>query len=225
MPELMNLTARRISGDRRLSRRALPPGPAHPTRLRWTTSSPSTGACWTRGCPLRSVIFSEPPVPRSRSPPCSPSRSPAPPSRRPSSPTPRSPTSPWPARPSTPTPSATRGSTMPCSPGSSASTWAVPPAGPAVTDPRRPARPSAAAVHGRSRGGAPGRHPAFARRPPTAGTRVSVEVYEAMPHVFQVTVLSEQNPTGGAAGTLHGVGRRRRVRRGAGRSSGCRCQP
>ncbi|WP_405666750.1 alpha/beta hydrolase [Streptomyces sp. NBC_01166] len=36
----------------------------------------------------------------------------------------------------------------------------------------------------------------FARAASDAGTRVSVEVYEAMPHVFQVTVLSERNPTG-----------------------------
>ncbi|MEU0302006.1 alpha/beta hydrolase fold domain-containing protein [Streptomyces sp. NPDC006175] len=36
----------------------------------------------------------------------------------------------------------------------------------------------------------------FAQAASDAGTRVSVEVYEAMPHVFQVTILSERNPTG-----------------------------
>nr|PPQ62177.1 hypothetical protein C5F59_04840 [Streptomyces sp. QL37] len=36
----------------------------------------------------------------------------------------------------------------------------------------------------------------FAQAASDAGTRVSVEVYEAMPHVFQVTILSEENPTG-----------------------------
>jgi virginiamycin B lyase len=36
----------------------------------------------------------------------------------------------------------------------------------------------------------------FAQAASDAGTKVSVDVYEAMPHVFQVTILSEQNPTG-----------------------------
>ncbi|MEU8706340.1 alpha/beta hydrolase fold domain-containing protein [Streptomyces sp. NPDC048565] len=36
----------------------------------------------------------------------------------------------------------------------------------------------------------------FAQEASAAGSKVSVEVYEAMPHVFQLTILSERNPTG-----------------------------
>lgn len=36
----------------------------------------------------------------------------------------------------------------------------------------------------------------FARAASAAGTRVAVDVYEAMPHAFQITALSDDNPTG-----------------------------